>query len=108
MLPCWLWRNTHSPCCIGGQLSRPGRSSSLANHQSCVVVGELPGRKIMMSLIAQIALGVIIGGLTLTLLATGFIMWMQDRKKGKERLAVELLVAGAIIVVVLVAIAVIQ
>ena len=62
----------------------------------------------MMVLIAQIALGVIIGGITLALLATSFIMWMQDGKKGKERLAVELFVAGAIIVTVLVAIAVIQ
>ena len=39
-----------------------------------------------MALIVQIALGVIIGGLTLALLTTGFIMWMQDRK-GQERLA---------------------
>ena len=61
-----------------------------------------------MVLIAQIALGVIIGGLALGLLATGFIMWMQPRKKGKERLAVELFTAGAVIVVVLVAIVVIQ
>jgi hypothetical protein len=61
-----------------------------------------------MVLIAQIALGVIIGGLTLALLAIGFIMWMQDRKKGKERLAVKLLVAGAVIVAALVAIAVVQ
>ena len=61
-----------------------------------------------MVLIAQIALGVIIGGLTIGLLAIGLIMWVQDRKKGKERLAVELFTAGAVIVVVLVAIAVIQ
>ena len=58
-----------------------------------------------MVLIAQIALGVIIGGLALAFLATGLIMWAQDRKKGKERLAVELLVAGAVIVAVLIAIA---
>ena len=51
-----------------------------------------------MVLIAQIALGVIIGGLALALLSKGFIMWMQPPKKGKERLVVELLVAGAIIV----------
>ena len=57
-----------------------------------------------MVLIAQIALGVIIGGLALAFLATGLIMWAQDRKKGKERLAVELLVAGAVIVAVLIAI----
>jgi hypothetical protein len=61
-----------------------------------------------MVLIAQIALGVIIGGLVLALLVTGLILWMQDRKKGKERLAVELLVAGAAIVAMLVAIAAIR
>ena len=58
-----------------------------------------------MVLIAQIALGVIIGGLTLALLATGFIMWMQGRKKGKERLALELFIAGIVIIVVLLAVA---
>jgi hypothetical protein len=58
-------------------------------------------------LIAQIALGVIIGGLTLALLATGFIMWMQGRR-GRERLMVGLLVAGVVIVLVLVAVAAIQ
>ena len=61
-----------------------------------------------MALIAQIALGVIIGGLALAFLATGLIMWAQDRKKGKERLAVELLVAGAVIVAVLIAITAMQ
>jgi hypothetical protein len=59
-----------------------------------------------MVLISQIALGVIIGGLTLALLATGFIMWMQDR--GRERLAVGVFIAGAVIVVMLVAVAAIQ
>ena len=61
-----------------------------------------------MVLIAQIALGVIIGGLTLGLLATGFIMWMQPRKKGKERLALNLFVAGVVILVMLVAVVVAQ
>ena len=61
-----------------------------------------------MVLIAQIALGVIIGGLTIGLLATGLIMLAQDRKKGKERLAAELLVAGAVIVALLVAITAMQ
>ena len=61
-----------------------------------------------MLLIAQIALGVIIGGLALAFLATGLIMWAQDRKKGKERLAAELLVAGAVIVAVLIAITAMQ
>ena len=93
-------------CSVGAQLSRLGRSSGLADHQPCVVAGE-PAVRIMMALIAQIALGVIIGGLTLALLATGFIMWMQDRK-GKERLAIELFVAGAVIVVMLVAVMVAQ
>ena len=59
-----------------------------------------------MVLIAQIALGVIIGGLTLALLATGFIMWMQDR--GRERLAVGLFVTGAVIALVLVAVVAVQ
>jgi len=61
-----------------------------------------------MVLIAQIALGVIIGGLTLGLLATGFIMWMQPRKKGKERLALNLFIAGVVIAVMLVAVVVAQ
>jgi hypothetical protein len=50
-----------------------------------------------MALIAQIALGVIIGGLTLALLVTGW-----------ERLAVGLFVTGAVIVVVLVGVIVAQ
>ena len=61
-----------------------------------------------MILIAQIALGVIIGGLTLALLAIGFTMWMQDGKKGKERLALNLFIAGVVIVVMLVAVVVAQ
>ena len=61
-----------------------------------------------MVLIAQIALGVIIGGLALGLLATGFIMWMQPRKKGKERLALNLFIAGVVIAVMLVAVVVAQ
>jgi hypothetical protein len=62
----------------------------------------------VMILIAQIALGVIIGGLTLALLATGFIMWMQPRKKGKERLALNLFIAGIVILVMLIAVVVAQ
>ena len=58
-----------------------------------------------MVLIAQIALGVIIGGATLALLAIGFI---AQNRKGKERLAVEFLVAGAVIVAVLIAIIAMQ
>ena len=61
-----------------------------------------------MVLIAQIALGVIIGGLALGLLATGFIMWMQPCKKGKERLALNLFIAGVVILVMLVAVVVAQ
>jgi hypothetical protein len=61
-----------------------------------------------MVLIAQISLGVIIGGATLALLATGFIMWMQPRKKGKERLALNLFIAGIVILVMLVALVVAQ
>jgi len=53
-----------------------------------------------MELIAQIALGVIIGGLTIALLVMGFFVW--NSRKRNERLAVGLLIAGAVIVVVLV------
>jgi hypothetical protein len=55
-----------------------------------------------MTLIAQIALGVIIGGLTLALLVTGFFVW--NSRQRNERLAIGLFIAGAIIVVVLVAV----
>ena len=53
-----------------------------------------------MELIAQIALGVIIGGLTIALLVTGFFVWNSRQKN--ERLAVGLFIAGAVIVMVLV------
>jgi hypothetical protein len=52
-----------------------------------------------MALIAQIALGVIIGGLTIALLVTGFFVWNGRRRN--ERLAVGLFIAGAVLVVVL-------
>jgi uncharacterized membrane protein len=55
-----------------------------------------------MVLIAQIALGVIIGGFTLGLLTTGFYVWNSRQKN--ERLAIGLFIAGAVIVVALVAI----
>jgi hypothetical protein len=55
-----------------------------------------------MTLIAQIALGVIIGGLTLALLVTSFFVW--NSRQRNERLAIGLFIAGAIIVVVLVAV----
>jgi hypothetical protein len=60
-----------------------------------------------MVLIAQIALGAIIGGLTLALLTAGFIMLMQDRK-GRERQALVLFVAGVGIVLVLLAVVAMQ
>jgi hypothetical protein len=53
-----------------------------------------------MVLIAQIALGVIIGGLTIALVVIGFLVWTSRQKN--ERLAVGLFIAGAVIVVVLV------
>jgi hypothetical protein len=53
-----------------------------------------------MALIAQIALGVIVGGLTLTLLATAFFVW--NSRQRNERLAIALFIAEAVIVVVLV------
>ena len=53
-----------------------------------------------MELIAQIALGVIIGGLTIALFVTGFFVW--NSRKRNERLAAALFIAGAVIVVALV------
>ena len=53
-----------------------------------------------MALIAQIALGVIVGGLTVALLVTGFFVWNSRQKN--ERLAVALFIAVAVIVLVLV------
>jgi len=53
-----------------------------------------------MVLIAQIALGVIIGGLTLALLATGLYVWNSRQKN--ERMAIGLFIAGAVIVVALI------
>ena len=55
-----------------------------------------------MALIAQIALGVIIGGLTIALLVTGLFVW--NTRQRNERLAVGLFIAGAVIVLVLVAV----
>ena len=57
----------------------------------------------VMLLIAQIALGVIIGGLTIALFVTGFLVW--NSRQRNERLAIGLFIAGAVIVVVLVAVA---
>ena len=59
-----------------------------------------------MALIAQIALGVIIGGLTIALLVTGFLVW--NSRQRNERLAIGLFIAGAIIVVALVVVVVSQ
>jgi len=53
-----------------------------------------------MELIAQIALGVIIGGLTIALMVISFFVW-NSRQRNKH-LAVGLFIAGAVIVVVLV------
>ena len=60
----------------------------------------------VMLLIAQIALGVIIGGLTIALLVTGFFVWNSRQKN--ERLAIGLVVAGAVIVLVLLVVVVSQ
>ena len=53
-----------------------------------------------MALIAQIALGVIVGGLTIALLVMGFFVWNSRQKN--ERLALGLFVGGLVIVMVLV------
>jgi len=52
-----------------------------------------------MALVAQIALGVIIGGPTIALVVIGFFVW--NSRQRNERLAVGLFIAGAVIVVVL-------
>ena len=57
-----------------------------------------------MELIAQIALGVIIGGLTIALFVTGFFVW--NSRQRNERLAVGLFIAGGVIIAVLVAVVV--
>ena len=54
--------------------------------------------------IAQIALGVIIGGLTIALVVIGFFVWNSRQKN--ERLAVGLFIAAAVIIAVLVAVVV--
>jgi hypothetical protein len=54
----------------------------------------------VMLLIAQIALGVIIGGLTIALLVTGLFVW--NSRQRNERLAIGLVIAGVVIVLVLV------
>jgi hypothetical protein len=59
---------------------------------------------VTMALIAQIALGVIIGGLTIALLVIGFFVW--NSRQRNERLAVGLFIAGAVIVAVLVVVVV--
>ena len=57
-----------------------------------------------MELIAQIALGVIIGGFTIALMVIAFFVW--NSRQRNERLAVGLFIAGAVIVVVLVVVVV--
>ena len=53
-----------------------------------------------MVLIAQIALGVIIGGATLALLAASFFIW--NSRQRNEHLAIGLFIAGVVIVLMLV------
>jgi lipopolysaccharide export LptBFGC system permease protein LptF len=55
-----------------------------------------------MVLIAQITLGVIIGGVTLALLAMSFFIW--NSRQRDERMAIGLFIAGVVIVLVLVVI----
>ena len=57
-----------------------------------------------MELIAQIAFGVIVGGLTIALMVTGFFVW--NGRQRNEQLALGLFIAGAVIVVVLVVVVV--
>jgi len=55
---------------------------------------------VTMALIAQIALGVIIGGLTIALLVMGFFVW--NSRQRDERLAFGLFICGLVIIMVLV------
>ena len=57
-----------------------------------------------MALVAQIALGVIIGGLTIALVVIGFFVW--NSRQRNERLAVGLFIAGAVMIAALVAVVV--
>jgi hypothetical protein len=57
-----------------------------------------------MALIAQIALGVIIGGLAIALLVTSFFVW--NSRQRNERLAVGLFITGTVMVVSLVVVVV--
>jgi hypothetical protein len=57
---------------------------------------------VAMVLIAQIALGVIIGGVTLALLAMSFFIW--NSRQRDERMAIGLFIGGVVIVLVLVVI----
>ena len=54
---------------------------------------------ITMELIAQIARGVIIGGLAIAVLVMGF--FVLNSRQRNDRLALRLFIAGAVIVVVL-------
>jgi hypothetical protein len=56
-----------------------------------------------MALIAQIALGVIIGGVALALWVVGFLVW--NSRQRDERLAFGLFIGGLVIVMVLVVVA---
>jgi hypothetical protein len=56
-----------------------------------------------MALIAQIALGVIIGGIALALFVAGFFVW--NSRQRDERLAFGLFIGGLVIVMVLVLVA---
>jgi hypothetical protein len=55
---------------------------------------------VTMALIAQIALGVIIGGLTIALLVMGFIVW--NGRQRNDRLALRLFIAGAVVLAIVV------
>ena len=55
-------------------------------------IRSITGGVNVMLLIAQIALGVIIGGLTIALLVTGFLVW--NSRQRNERLVVDYLLPG--------------
>ena len=79
-----------------GRRGRDGESAGRSGDLGIRILGS------PMLLIAQIALGVIVGGLTIALLVISFFIWNSRQKN--ERMAVGLFIAGAVIVLVLLAV----
>ena len=90
------WCKTSLACCCdqGWKEARPlpdRQVSTKGTEKTKIEAVTL----VTMELIAQIALGVIIGGLTIALLVTGFFVW--NSRQRNERLALGLFIAGAVL-----------